>query len=189
MQNLDEMIVLFFQSLRCEPLTLFFSVFIPYELWSVIAVALVLFSYYKTKVLRFPVISFFLAGVMSRFSYEIIKGFIQRPRPFRTIEGAIPLLSVDGFSCPSGHATMAVTAAVVLGHHFPNFRKPVYGVALMIVLSRVYFGVHYLSDVLAGMVLGAILGWLCIIAERAILLVIAGVDLRKVDILKLLFRG
>jgi undecaprenyl-diphosphatase len=70
---------------------------------------------------------------------------------------------------------------VILAYHFPKARIPVYGLAILAGISRVYFGVHYLSDVLAGFVLGFILGWLSILLERTIISITKGAALKKQD--------
>jgi len=179
MQRIDESIVLFFQGLRCAPLTKLFSVFIPLEFWNVIALLLVLYFFVRTGTLRAPIVSFVLAKNLSTYCYEAIKDFVHRPRPFLMIKGLVPLITPHGFSFPSGHATLAMAMAVVLSYHFPKTRSPIFILAVLIGFSRVYFGVHYLSDVLAGFFLGAVLGWMSIHLERAIISVTNGVDLRR----------
>ena len=158
MQTIDEKIVLFFQSVRCEALTKVGYVFIPLEFWELIAVIFVLFFLLRTKILRAPVVSFTIAWNLSEYGYGAIKHFVHRPRPFLTIKGLVPLITPHGFSFPSGHATMAMAMAVVLTYYFPKARASVYVLAVLIGFSRVYFGVHYLSDVLAGFVLGGFVG-------------------------------
>lgn len=75
-----------------------------------------------------------------------------RPRPHRV---RTPLSS----SFPSGHASSAFTAAVVLGQGDPLW--PVYyALAATVSSSRVYVKVHHASDVLAGAALGVGLGML-----------------------------
>jgi undecaprenyl-diphosphatase len=179
MQGIDERIVLFFQSIRWAPLTKLLSIFIPLEFWYVAAFALVLFFLFRTGTLRVPVVSFVLAKSLSNFCYETVKDLVHRPRPFLTIKGLVPVIIPHGFSFPSGHATLAMAMAVVLAFHFPKARSLVYTLAVLIGFSRVYFGVHYLSDVLAGFVLGTVVGCLCILLERAIFSLAKGVDLRK----------
>ncbi len=179
MQVIDERIVLFFQGIRCEGLTGLFNVFIPLEFWNVVAVVLVFFLFFRTGTLKVPVVSFLLAKGLSQFYYELIKNLVHRPRPFLTIKGAVPLMTPHGFSFPSGHSTLAMAMAVVLAFHFPRARIALLILVILIGFSRVYFGVHYLSDVLAGFVLGGILGWLCIIMERAIISATKGVNFRK----------
>ena len=179
MQGIDQGIVLFFQSVRCEPLTDLFSVFIPLEFWNVVIVVLVLVTFYRARTLRVPLVSFLLAKRLSDFSYGLLKPLVHRPRPFLTVKELGPLITPHGFSFPSGHATVAMAMAVVLAHHFPKARALVYVLAGLIGASRVYFGVHYLSDVLAGFVLGVAVGYLCILLEKVILSVNKGVDLRS----------
>jgi undecaprenyl-diphosphatase len=179
MQGIDEQIVLLFQGLRWEPLTKVFSVFIPLEFWNVAAVVLVFYFFFRTKIFRAPVISFVLARGLSEACYQIIKNLVHRPRPFMTIKGLVPLITPHGFSFPSGHATLAMAMAVVLSYHFPKVRVAIYILAVLVGFSRVYFGVHYLSDVMAGFVLGGLLGWLSLFLEKAILSVTQGVDFSK----------
>jgi len=68
-------------------------------------------------------------------------------------------------SFPSGHTTTSVAAALALSALFPRWRPLFLSAALLIALSRIVLDVHYLSDVIAGAVLGAaiavwVLGWL-----------------------------
>ena len=59
-------------------------------------------------------------------------------------------------SFPSGHATTAFAAAVVLTLWFPRGAVPFLGLAVLVGCSRVMLGVHFPSDVLAGALLGSI---------------------------------
>jgi undecaprenyl-diphosphatase len=69
---------------------------------------------------------------------------------------------------------MAAAMAVVLAYQFPRARYLVMILGLLAGLSRIYFGVHYLSDVLAGFLLGAMVGALSLLAERIILMINRG---------------
>jgi undecaprenyl-diphosphatase len=57
---------------------------------------------------------------------------------------------------PSGHATTAFAAAVVLGMLWPRARVPLYVLAGLIALSRVVLGSHYPSDAIAGAMFGTV---------------------------------
>jgi membrane-associated phospholipid phosphatase len=85
-----------------------------------------------------------------------IKAATARPRPFETIPQADPLIGATvGLSLPSGHASTSFAGAVVLTYLMRRAAPYVFLLATAIAFSRVYVGVHYLSDVLAGAALGA----------------------------------
>jgi undecaprenyl-diphosphatase len=89
-----------------------------------------------------------------------IKMATGRPRPFETIPQADPLLggAIVGQSMPSGHAATSFAGAVVLTYFLPRSASFVFLLAVAIAFSRLYVGVHYPSDVVAGAALGAAVG-------------------------------
>ena len=84
-----------------------------------------------------------------------LKVGIERDRPPLSHPVPKPLLeSPSTYSFPSGHATVSFACATVLALAVPRLRVPVFVLAALISFSRVYVGVHYPFDVLAGAVLG-----------------------------------
>jgi undecaprenyl-diphosphatase len=84
----------------------------------------------------------------------IVKPFFSRPRPIDVIiRGA----NQGGFSFPSSHAADVFFLAFFLGHYFPKTRWPLILVGVLISYSRVYCGVHFPSDVIAGSIFGSIM--------------------------------
>ena len=69
------------------------------------------------------------------------------------------LLPPDQFSFPSGHSMTAFAIAVPLGLFYPGLAIGVFFCAFSIAISRVMLGMHFLSDVIAGALLGAGLGY------------------------------
>ena len=68
------------------------------------------------------------------------------------------LLPPDQFSFPSGHTITAFAIAVPLGIFYPSLMVGLLFCAVSIALSRVLLGLHFLSDVVAGCLIGVILG-------------------------------
>ena len=99
---------------------------------------------------------------------QALKQIFARPRPSIVDWG----VEVSTLSFPSGHAMTSTIAfsciAYLVGRLSPTaaMRNSVYGIAALIILaiafSRMYLGVHYPSDVIAGIVAG--LGWLAFVA-------------------------
>ena len=89
----------------------------------------------------------------------VLKPIFLRPRPYLVLEGLtclVPPESSAGF--PSGHAASGFVCAYLLTRSFGKKGALAYIPATLIALSRVYVGVHYLTDVLAGMALGTLVG-------------------------------
>lgn len=87
--------------------------------------------------------------------YRIVKKWIKRIRPFKVIPEIRNLMKIpDEFSFPSGHAAGAFLMATLFRHFYPALSIPLYLLATIVGLSRVYNGVHYPSDVMAGSFLG-----------------------------------
>jgi undecaprenyl-diphosphatase len=61
-------------------------------------------------------------------------------------------------SFPSGHSASGAAFAVSVGDALPSLRVPMRAAASVVAFSRVYTGVHYPSDVLVGVAVGALLG-------------------------------
>ncbi len=91
----------------------------------------------------------------------VLKPAVNRPRPFI----AHPSLHTAGArpasgSFPSGHAAESFAGALLLASTWPQARVGIWAVAALVGVSRVYLGVHYPTDVLAGALVGLAVGWL-----------------------------
>jgi len=87
--------------------------------------------------------------------YIVLKNTIKRDRPFLTLSNVIPIVEPsDKFSFPSGHTAAAFLMSTTLGLFLPAIRIPLYIWATWVGISRVYLGVHYPTDIFAGMILG-----------------------------------
>lgn len=93
---------------------------------------------------------------------NLIKNLVARPRPFTVLSDLSILIPRPGeFSFPSGHTSSSFAAAVVFYRHLPKkIGIPALVLAGLIGFSRLYVGVHYPTDVLAGAVMGVLLSYL-----------------------------
>lgn len=91
--------------------------------------------------------------------FVILKRLFNRSRP-STIRPHCwaTLLPPDRFSFPSGHTITAFAIAVPLGWFYPAILIGLLFCAVSIALSRVLLGLHFLSDVVAGCLIGVALG-------------------------------
>lgn len=92
----------------------------------------------------------------------ILKPLIARTRPY-DVNTAVELLirAPQDYSFPSGHTAASFAAAAALW--FADKKKlaiPALVLAVLIAFSRMYFYVHYPTDVLGGAILGMVCGWL-----------------------------
>jgi undecaprenyl-diphosphatase len=76
------------------------------------------------------------------------------------------LLPPDQFSFPSGHTITAFSVTVSLGMYYPMMLPGLFFCAASVALSRILLGMHFLSDVIAGAVLGGALGYTSAIVFR-----------------------
>jgi undecaprenyl-diphosphatase len=108
------------------------------------------------------------AGVLGVFVFKVLKRLSHRPRPCEVEPHCwAKVLPPDQFSFPSGHTMTAFSMALVVSFFYPTLEWPLYFLAASIGVSRVVLGMHFLSDVLAGAVLGSALGVASIVTFAA----------------------
>lgn len=119
-----------------------------------IVLAFLIAAFYRS---RWPaLVQVILAIVVAHLIVdEVTKPFFNRSRPFESYADA----RVYGYrpttrSFPSGHAATAIAGACALVRMAPEARTIFWTLALLIAFSRVYLGVHYPADVVAGALLG-----------------------------------
>jgi undecaprenyl-diphosphatase len=99
------------------------------------------------------------AAILGVFVFKGLKLLSQRPRPCQLEPHCWSrVLPPDKFSFPSGHTMTAFSIALVVGYFYPALQGTLFFVAFSIAVSRIVLGMHFLSDVLAGIVLGVALG-------------------------------
>ena len=96
-------------------------------------------------------------ALTSNLVTALLKYAVQRDRPPAVVLDPKPLMEVPTTSSfPSGHASTSFACAYVISRLAPRLTVFVYVLAALIGFSRIYVGVHYPLDVLAGAVLGLV---------------------------------
>ena len=138
---------------------IFCADYLPY----LVAVGFVLYAFSRSKWRL--LVGGLVAGLLARGGVELIRIFVHRPRPFLADPSIIPLISESSYSFPSGHAAFFFALATVVYAHNKRLGLWFYAAGAAIGLARVLAGVHYISDILGGAVLGIFVG-LCLMRLR-----------------------
>lgn len=103
-----------------------------------------------------PVLHMTLTGLFGTVLYKWLKGKTLRPRPYAVRqEITLAAMPLDKFSFPSGHTLHAVLFSVIALNYYPQLAIILLPFTLLVALSRVVLGLHYPSDVAAGVLIGA----------------------------------
>src|SRR6185312_12344417 len=126
-------------------------------IWYSLGIALLLFG----GDLRFTALAACASAEAAAVAlFRIIKNISKRKRPCQLEEHCWSrVLPPDQFSFPSGHAISAFAIAAPLCVFYPELRVPLLALSFSIAVSRVILGMHFVSDVVVGSLLGAVLGY------------------------------
>jgi len=102
------------------------------------------------------VLHMIVAGLAGTLIYKWLKGATERPRPYQVCPTICCLTApLDRFSFPSGHTLHAVVFSLVVTAYYPALGWLVWPFTALVAASRLVLGLHYVSDVLVGGLLGA----------------------------------
>ena len=157
---MDLNIVKFIQKASCDFLDGVFSVITVMGETSMLFMmfAAIYLCYRKDFAVKY-LFYFMLSGVVNMG----VKGVFDRPRPY-TQSGVLDVRHTTGHSFPSGHSQNIAIQSTMIGKEYCKIDKQfkhrlwviiaLAVVCVLVGLSRIYLGQHYLTDVLVGLVLG-----------------------------------
>ncbi len=125
---------------------------------AVVALTTLLFAFNEKNRKNLPVL--WITLIIGYLISSLLKILIARERP-ETL-----LIEETGFSFPSGHAVAVFAPFVLIKKNFPKLKVYWLVLAFLVLFSRIYLGVHYLSDVVAGAIIGHIIGDLVLLASK-----------------------
>lgn len=141
-----------------EPFTTIMKIFTFLGEPTTILVLALLWLIFLARTNKKEIKPFLCILLISVFFIVFLKLLFMRERP-----DILRLIAIDGYSFPSGHSIISVAFYGYFATYFmknANQKLPMIFISLFLILgigfSRIYLGVHYFSDVMAGYALGAL---------------------------------
>lgn len=136
----------------------------PYILFALIAIPVFIKDWKKSLAV---IALCFIALLIGDGSANFIKHLFGRARPCQGLEDIRLLVNCgNSFSLPSSHAVNAFAVSATYAHFFRKTALPLLFFAALVAFSRVYVGVHYPADILAGAFWGGMISAVTLILHN-----------------------
>lgn len=135
--------------------------FLGHPLFWMLIIAAVYWQGRERKALFLAIIALFSISLVG-----IMKPFFGRQRPSDKIFKRLVQDFYSPFSFPSGHATVIAAYWAYFAKSTKAKTAAFFAIVLLVAFSRVYLGVHFLSDIVAGIIIGAGIGRVVVYLEK-----------------------
>jgi undecaprenyl-diphosphatase len=181
MQDLDLSILYFFnQTLSSPTMDAFMSALTSVKWWMPVYIlaGIYLIWKYKWRGLIVLLSAALVVAFTDQFAQLVLKPLVARDRPCADINGQtvvewirLPIGMRHGPSFPSSHALNNAAVALFFGLVFRN-KKLLFvllALAILVGISRMYLGLHYPTDILGGLVIGSLIGYVFAVIYRRLI--------------------
>jgi len=139
--------------------------FADYFQWILVAVLLLLFFWPKRNIIKNRImdLSVIISVILSRLVItEPLKRLLHHGRPYVVLDTAKKLIGENGdyVSFPSGHAAIFFAMAMAIWFFNKKLGTWFFIGAILIGIARIFCGVHWPMDILAGAIIGILSAWI-----------------------------
>lgn len=100
-------------------------------------------------------VELFVVLAISQIIVHSLKKLLSRERPYKILEQLNTFgINLKDYSFPSGHTAASFSIATTMALNIPKISIVVFLLASIVAISRIYLGVHYPTDVAAGIIIG-----------------------------------
>lgn len=170
-KNFDHAIFLFINTQLANPVTDAVMPIITHDdllrlLYGAALIAMLIFG--RQRFIWVVIFSALVVALTDQSSSAWLKPAFERLRPCKVMEVHLLVGCGAGYSFPSSHATNLFGQAVFFGLLYKKYLPYLLGFAFLVSVSRIFVGVHYPLDMIGGMILGTMIGWVAVQAIRAL---------------------
>jgi len=161
MYNWDIRVFYFLNSFSSPPVDKFMVFLSSFQYWRFpLLVLLGGLLILGTRKERKFVLVLFITILLSDQIARLLKIIIASPRPYNFLPGVRAIVGkAPSFGFPSNHAANSFALATLTSFYYRKASWFLFPLAILVSLSRVYVGVHFPSDVIAGGCIGGLIAW------------------------------
>lgn len=137
-------------------------------IWIFLGLALLVLGWKKRKSLLWGLAVLFSLGSNALVCNLLLKPMVARTRPYDVLGYDLMIPPLSDYSFPSGHTSASFAAATAIYALHPGWGKAAYVFAALMGVSRLYLGVHFVTDVVAGAVIGVLMAKLTLFVMKKI---------------------